>query len=119
MSTTKIVINCCYGGFSLSDEAIRMFLNRKNIQFEEHEDRFGVSFNEPGKEDWSLYETIHNVKRFDADLAYVVETLGERANGGYAKLTVEEIPTGTFYRINEYDGFESIETRDQIEWEVA
>jgi len=120
MNMTKIVINSCYGGFGLSDEAIRMFLIRKNIQFEEKPTRWGdSSFNEPGKEEWSLYATIRDVKRSDPDLVYVVETLGEKANGSFAELAIEEFPVGTLYRVNEYDGLESIETRDGTEWSLA
>jgi len=32
---------------------------------------------------------------------------------------VVEIPKGTLYRIDEYDGNESVETRDAINWIVA
>ena len=120
MNMTKIVINSCYGGFGLSDEAIRMFLNRKNIVFEEKPNGWGGnSFNEPGQEESSLFDTVQYMKRSDPDLVYVVETLGEKASGRFAKLEIEELPVGTLYRISEYDGLESLETRDETEWSVA
>ena len=38
----------------------------------------------------------------------VVEELGEKANGLHAKLSIVEIPDGTDYEIDEYDGIEHI-----------
>lgn len=38
----------------------------------------------------------------------VVEELGEKASGEYAKLSVVEIPDGIEYEIGEYDGIEHI-----------
>ena len=37
----KVVINSDYGGFSLSDKAIRDYAQRKGITLVEKEDRFG------------------------------------------------------------------------------
>lgn len=78
----KIVINTCYGGFGLSDEACKL-LNIKND-----------------------YKYIDYAKRGDPKLVEVVEKLGEKANGNYAKLKIEEVE-GRF-KINYYDGIESI-----------
>jgi len=36
--------------------------------------------------------------------------------GGMEGLTIEWIPEGVFFRINEYDGSETIETRNEIRW---
>lgn len=117
---TKIVINNCYGGFCLSDDAIRLYLSLKNIPYEERNDGWGnVMFCEPNGDDWSLFETIHYMKRTDPDLVYVVETLGKNASFVDSHLIVVDIPQGTRYRIVEYDGNESIETVDDIEWEIA
>jgi hypothetical protein len=52
-------------------------------------------------------------------LVQVVEELGDKANGRCAKLRIAEVPAGTLYRIDEYDGFESVETKDSYEWNVA
>lgn len=78
----KIVINTCYGGFGLSDEACKL-LNIKND-----------------------YKYIDYAKRGDPKLVEVVEKLGEKANGNCAKLKIEEVE-GKF-KINYYDGIESI-----------
>ena len=39
--------------------------------------------------------------------------------GGFEDLEVVEVPSGTVFRIHEYDGFESIETMDMEDWYVA
>jgi hypothetical protein len=39
--------------------------------------------------------------------------------GGMKDLTVDWIPEGTLFRINEYDGAESIEFQEHVGWIVA
>ena len=39
--------------------------------------------------------------------------------GGAEDLTIEWVPIGTEFRINEYDGSESIEYKDDMDWCVA
>lgn len=39
--------------------------------------------------------------------------------GGIEGLTIEWIPEGSFFRVNEYDGAETIETRNEIRWVQA
>lgn len=54
--------------------------------------------------------------------AYLKEKLGPGAYvycGGWRDITVEDIPAGTKFRIHEYDGFESVEYRDEIYWYEA
>ena len=94
---TKIVINKCYGGFGLSQEALGLYneLSGKNEDY-----------------DW-------DIQRNDPYLVQVVETLGKKANGFCAELLVVELLPGTLYRICDYDGNEYIETADTIDWSVA
>ena len=76
------VLNKCYGGFSFSEEAC---------------DILGLE---------SPYE---EVDRVDSRAVAVVLLLGARANGFCADLRVVEIPDeATDWRIDEYDGFESV-----------
>ena len=57
--------------------------------------------------------------RHDATLIKVVESLGAAASGQHAALEIEIIK-GSRYRIDEYDGRESVQEPDDIEWtEVA
>lgn len=77
----KIVINKCYGGYSLSEEALATL----GIQCDE------------------------GVKRTDSRLVEIVEADPEAASGVFAKLAVVEIPDeATDYHVDEYDGFESV-----------
>lgn len=78
----KIVVNKCYGGFSLSDEA----------------------FNALG-----LENRYDNIERTDKGLIALVEANPKGTNGYFADLVVVEIPDETTnWELNEYDGFESI-----------
>ena len=90
----KIVVNRCYGGFKLSEEAYN-FLGLKW-------DGYGFL---------SVCEDDENyMERNDPRLVKCVETLAERANGGFGtKLEVVEIPDDVKWYISDYDGFETIE----------
>jgi hypothetical protein len=46
--------------------------------------------------------------RTDPNLIQVVEEMGEKANGKFAKLKIIEIPDNTEWTIEEYDGLEWI-----------
>lgn len=54
------------------------------------------------------------VSRHDPVLVQVVEEMGDEANGDYAKLRIDEV-SGP-YHIDEYDGFESVETSEGYQW---
>jgi hypothetical protein len=56
-----------------------------------------------------------DLPRHDKDLVAVVEKLGDKANGDCADLKVVEIDSN-LYRIDEYDGAESVETPEDIDW---
>ena len=112
---TKIVYNACYGGFSLSDEAVEMYLQLKGFKYTKEPDRWGAKFVVEG---WDHFYN-RDIDRADPILVQVVETLGDKASGDYAKLAIEELPKGTLYRITEYDGYESIETKEDLDWKVA
>jgi len=100
---TKVVYNNCYGGFGLSREAVllgRKLSNNPNwcgpcIKGDFWKPGEPVKYNHGGGS---------NLERTDPILVQVVEQLGERANGMYASLVIENVPEGTAYRIDEYDG---------------
>ena len=87
----KVVINRCFGGFGLSDEAMQLYAAKKGIKLE-------------GFYDW-------DISRNDPVLVEVVEHLGEAANDWAAKLKVVEIPEGVDWYIDDYDGIEQIAER--------
>jgi hypothetical protein len=114
---TKIVYNACFGGFGLSEAAMRRYAEIKGFRY--HSD---------GTEHWQIPSLVDendkkiyadNIKRTDPALVQVVEELGERANTRFSDLCIEDIPEGTKYRIDEYDGNESVMTLDDYNWSVA
>jgi hypothetical protein len=136
---TKVVYNAKFGGFSLSREACLRYweLQGKEVWIEDGDflDMFTVWLVPPEErvdeeKDWRLMtqdERIafneqydkqtwsdRNVDRHDPILVQVVEELGDKASGMCAKLAIDEI-SGP-YRIDEYDGFESVVTPDGYDW---
>ena len=112
----KIVINTCHGGFSLSDEAFSMLLNRKGIEFETVEGNCVTHFYRKGMVDKNEgYLGYHQDEfcRDDADLVAVVEALGSKANGDYAELKIVEVPDGVNWYIEDYDGAEHVAERQR------
>lgn len=98
-----VVINASYGGFGLSEKAVDRLLelgcSRKQIS------ECTNPYNEEG------------LPRHDPRLVQVVKELGEEASGRLSHLVIEELPRGTkFYRIDEYDGSESVVTVTQMKW---
>jgi hypothetical protein len=137
---TKIVYNGCYGGFSLSSEAIMRYAQIKGITLYSEEDSMFTHYYLCPPEEFkrlqdedeanpvsvgryarsnAMYFSDRKIDRADPALAQVVEELGDRANGMCARLRVEDVPAGTLYRIDEYDGFESVMTQDTYEWKMA
>lgn len=96
---TKVVYNQCYGGFGLSNEARERYAELANIDISK--------------------TSLYDISRTDPILIQVIEEIGDKANGEYAKLVIEELESGTVYRITEYDGFESIEIIGDQNWNVA
>lgn len=88
----KIVINSCYGGFGLSENAFAEYCKRKNLDP-----------NETGEWD---------IPRDDSDLIDIVETMGlEESSGDFASLKIVEIPDDVDWYIEEYDGIEWVAER--------
>lgn len=128
----KIVINKCYGGFSISDKAIRRYAELKGITLYPEKEKHGFiawwivppeqRVSSPTPEEWqnaSQEERIaHNkaysaqslspreIERNDLTLVQVIEELGTEANGSHAALSVIEIPDDVKWEIEEYDGIE-------------
>ena len=91
----KFVINTCYGGFSLSNEALKLYedLSGKKIVYD------------------------RDIQRNDPILIDIIETLGfEKSNGYYAELKIVDIPDGINYTICQCDGKEWVAEVHRI-WE--
>lgn len=97
----KLVINQEYGGFRVSQ-------------------KFCDHYNIPYKFSFGMCCAQEKISRKDQRLIEYIETFGsEAASDNYANLVVVDIPDGTAYRICNYDGYEYITYRDEIEWEIA
>lgn len=82
----RIVINRCYGGFGLSDQAML-----------EYNKLAGIC-------DSDMYHV--NISRDDPYLIKVVRDLGMAANGPNSNLKIVEVPADVSWHISEYDGTE-------------
>ena len=98
----KVIINECFGGFSLSKFGWDKLMEVKNDNT--------LKSKNPSAEDF----------RYDKDLIYLLKTYGSNViEGPYSRLKIVDIEEGTKFRICEYDGLESIETIDNIDWTIA
>jgi hypothetical protein len=103
-----VVINTCHGGYSLSREAVLLYLKRALIEYETQPresryetERYGPLIVVNGKIWYSS-----DISRDDPVLVSVVRELGAKANGELAKLKIVEIPASVDWQIDEYDGRE-------------
>lgn len=109
----KVVINRCFGGFGLSDDAVERYAFLKGIKLSEKkssDSSFGGSFwyIDDIEDDEHYYSSYSIEDRADPCLVQTVEELGDSANGWAAELAVVEIPDGIEWHIVEYDGNEHV-----------
>lgn len=93
----KIVINKCYGGYSLSKEAYEYL---------------GLEW----ANNWIGCGYAYKDDRTNPDLIACVESLGEKANGAFAELKVVKIPDDVDWEIEDYDGLEWVSEKHRT-WE--
>lgn len=123
----KVVINACYGGYSLSEKAL-IWLYYKGYDGEgfkwipsqysndwetlleqwKNRDRKRVFYGSIFSPDDKFVLNARPKSRTDKLIVECVEALGREANGACAHLKVVEIPDGIVWEIDEYDGFETI-----------
>ena len=100
----KIVINSCFGGFEVS----KYFLEYYDIPYDGH-----YNFYFPKNIEVESLRTDNRLIEF-------IEKFGSKiASGKYSELKVVEIPKGTLYKINEYDGLETIKYKENDDWSIA
>jgi hypothetical protein len=134
----KIVINTCFGGFGLSQEAMTRYAEIKGITIYPVRDERYSALNivtyytvpeseRMGDAIWNEWKSLpqaerialnkkyseqtlcdRDIKRDDPALIQTVEELGEKSSGEHAKLKIVEIPDGVAWEIEEYDGNEHI-----------
>lgn len=127
----EIVINKCWGVFGISREAklALAHTNCPHIKRWKPKDYYGSS------PDWEAMferdkEDGKSEQMFDVDVMWddiitdehsndqsrtctflidIIKQLGDKANGHYAELKIVEIPDGTNFEIDDYDGMESVD----------
>lgn len=134
----KVVINACFGGFSLSPEAtLELWKRGGPVEATPVDEYFGIDKGKDrserfGKDEqletWRRYlanparqvfltvfspdETLtlyaRDVPRNDPILVQLVEEMGDAANGSCAKLRIVEVPDDADWEIDEYDGNEHV-----------
>jgi len=105
----KIVINRDFGGYGLSDQAIREYGKRKGLNLvEDGPDDHGFTYFYVNEIDENNYFSDREIERDDPVLVEIVERLGSEANGRYSDLKIVEIPDDVDWDIMEYDGMEHI-----------
>lgn len=144
--SVKIVYNACYGGFGLSDKAIRRYAEIKRITLypednskydfttywtKPQEERDNILSSEEfmrasmdqRQESNEAYDSAvlepREIERTDPALVQVVEELGKYANSRFSDLQIETLEKGQKYVIDEYDGLETIVTIENTNWLVA
>jgi len=94
----KVVINSCYGGFSLS----KAVYGELGIEW----DGYGYLSNEK----LGISSENYNAYRFDPGLISAIEKVGiENAGGLCAELSIVDIPDEISWEISDYDGWERVE----------
>jgi hypothetical protein len=132
--TQEIVINDCYGGFSLSHKGVMLYAKLAGFKLYAFTDTRGkdghLDFKHfvpcaGNKHDWMVhyskkplkkdgtyvedsYFHARDIPRDDKNLISVVKQLGKKADGDCAKLKIVKIPVGVKWEISEYDGIEHV-----------
>ena len=106
----KVVINVCYGGFDLSEEAFKLLSERTGLTIDQLNDQY-------------IYMgTRKDGARSCPDLIAVIEELGVEAASceDYSQLKIVELKdVDGRYRISDYDGDETVHTPSTLAWESS
>jgi hypothetical protein len=135
VTTRKVAINACHGGFRLSDAAFIEFMRRKGITVYADPQPLGSNFwktplseqpeilrtewyrvpaerkdeyHAAGKAAGQVYQHdwLGSDKRDDPDLIAVLEQFGDDARTKVSAPDIVEIPADVEWQIDEYDGLE-------------
>ncbi|AEC53177.1 hypothetical protein SCRM01_231 [Synechococcus phage S-CRM01] len=103
----EVVVNRCYGGFGLSNDACDRLVELGYTGLKRNPNY--------GKHSWEpKYYGDTNIDRHHPLLVQVVRELGKKANGECAQLEIDKVYG--LYRIKEYDGMESIVEYGEDDW---
>lgn len=129
----KVILNKCYGGFDVSKEAYMLYAKKKGLKLYQYASDFvsnkkciytrandetlfknyfikdmgdNIEINNEDYKKYNLY--LDDEHRQDPILIEVVEELENKASGRFGRLEVVEIPDNCYYKIDDYDGIETI-----------
>ena len=102
----KVVLNSCFGGFSLSKDAIQMLIDKHGLDIDGD---YGFVDND----DFGIVDDNYEAYRMDKRLISVVKKLGvDKASGSHAELRIVAVPDDVVdihgWHISDYDGCESV-----------
>lgn len=106
----EVVINRCFGGFSLSRAAF-LKLRAMNNKHALAEPDYGEMWDDGSGPRVAFAgggDFLRDIPRDDPDLIAVVKELGTEADGNCATLKVLTIPDGITWEVEEYDGLEKV-----------
>ena len=97
----KIVVNRCHGGFCLSEKGLERLIKLGSKEAKQYIEEI---------KGYTSFKNCHSppVERTDPLLIKVIEELGKKADGQFARLEIVEIPDDVEWKIEEYDGSEWI-----------
>ena len=103
----KVVLNNEYGGYSLSTDILKMYLERTNTPYETSfvQPEYYINYNGIVVDGQPFYDDC--IQRHDPVLIQILEGLQGLCR--YKHLKIVEIPDFSSYSIGEYDGREWIE----------
>jgi hypothetical protein len=108
----KLVINKCFGGYGLSEEAVRLYAKKKDwgVRVNNAASCTYLTLIHGGIAGFACEETsVDDIERNDPILVAVVEELGcKAASGDFASLKIVEIPDDVQWELDDYDGQECI-----------
>ena len=102
----KVVLNSCFGGFSLSKDAIQMLIDKHGLDIDS-------DYGYVGNDDFGIVDDNMDAYRMDKRLVSVVKKLGvDKASGKHASLRIVDVPDEGVEvngcHISDYDGIDSI-----------
>ncbi len=111
---TKVVFNNCFGGFSLSVEAGQWLLDNGCTLPDAALRDIRDSLERCAARAWpqAVYLEPDSLPRHHAVLVRCVQVLGEKANGPCAQLAIADIGNARRYRIDDFDGNETVVAND-------
>ena len=102
----KVLLNSCFGGFSLSKDAIQMLIDKHGLDIDGD---YGFVSND----DFGIVDDNIDAYRMDKRLISVVKKLGvDKASGKSSALRIVSVPDDVVdihgWHISDYDGIDSI-----------